>query len=189
MARMTDERLGELYVGTLALVAEHGYEKLTMDQVAEATRSSKATLYRQWGSKSALVVEALRCVGETKPDLPDTGSLRGDLLAMVGHSKHEKHEHDSDLIAAIMHAVRHDAELSEAVRSQILEPGRENIRSVVRRAVERGEVAADCPGLDFVDYVFIAPVVLHHLLEGDEPSTDFLRRYIEGALLPALGIH
>ena len=189
MARMTDERLGELYLGTLALVAEHGYEKLTMDQIAEATRSSKATLYRQWGSKSALVVEALRCVGEMKPDLPDTGSLRGDLLAMIDQAEDESHEHDGDLIAAIMHAVRHDAELGEAVRARILEPGRENIHAVVRRAVERGEVAPECPGLDFVDYVFIAPVVVHHLLEGAEPSADFLRRYVEGALLPALGIH
>ncbi|KQX73945.1 hypothetical protein ASD10_01355 [Aeromicrobium sp. Root472D3] len=189
MARMTDERLSELYVGTLALVAEHGYEKLTMDQVAEATRSSKATLYRQWGSKSALVVEALTCVGEIDPEVPDTGSLRGDLHLMVDRGEAKGHEHDADLIAAIMHAVRHDPELGDAVRTQILEPGRESIRAVVRRAVDRGEVAADCPALAFVDYVFIAPIVLHHLLEGDEPSGDFLRSYVDGALLPALGIH
>lgn len=189
MARMNDERLGELYAGTLRLVAEHGYEKLTMDQVAEATRSSKATLYRQWGSKSALVVDALCWLGNFKPEIPDNGTLHGDLIEMLDQSEHEAHEHDADLIAAIMHAVRHDDELGEAVRTQILEPARENIRSVVRRAVDRGEVAADCPGLEFVDYVFIAPIVLHHLLEGDEPSNDFLRRYVEGALLPALGIH
>ncbi len=189
MARMTDERLGELYVGTLALVAEHGYEKLTMDQIAEATRSSKATLYRQWGSKSALVVEALTCVGEMEPDLPDTGSLRGDLHAMIDRGEAKGHEHDADLIAAIMHAVRLDAELGDAVRTQILEPGRENIRAVVQRGVDRGEIAADCPALQFIDYVFIAPIVLHHLLEGDEPSGEFLRTYIDGALLPALGIH
>lgn len=189
MSRMTDERLGELYAGTLGLVAELGYEKLTMDQIAEATRSSKATLYRQWGSKSALVVEAMTCVGEMKPEPPDTGSLRGDLREMVDRNNQQGHEHDADLIGAIMHAVRHDAELAEAVRTQILEPGRASIRAVIDRAVERGEVAADCPGRELVDYVFIAPIVLHQLLEGDEPSTEFMHRYIEGALLPVLGIH
>jgi AcrR family transcriptional regulator len=186
---MNDERLRELYAGTLALVVEHGYEKLTMDQIAEATRSSKATLYRQWGSKSALVVEALTCMGDVEPDLPDTGSLRGDLLRMVDSKESQGHEHDGDLIAAIMHAVRRDAELAEAVRTQIVDPGRAGIRSVVDRAVARGEVAADCPALEFIDYAFTAPVVLHHLFEGTEPSTDFLRRYVEGVLLPALGIH
>ena len=94
-----------------------------MDQIAEATKSSKATLYRQWGSKSALVVEALRCAGETEQEAPDTGSLRGDLLAMVDRAEGE--EHDADLLTAIMHAIRQDDELAEAVRTQILEPGRE----------------------------------------------------------------
>jgi AcrR family transcriptional regulator len=187
--RMSEERLLELYTGTLELVAERGYEKLTMDQIAEATKSSKATIYRQWGSKSALVVEALQCVGDAEPELPDTGSLRGDLMEMVDRKKGRGQEGDADLIAAIMHAVRTDEELAEAVRTQILAPGRERIMTVVQRAVDRGEIAADCPGLVFVDYVFIAPIVLHHLLEGTEPSADFLRRYFDGALLPALGIH
>jgi AcrR family transcriptional regulator len=187
MSRMTAERLAELYLGTLELVAKQGYEKLTMDQIAEATKSSKATLYRQWGSKSALVVDALQSVGEAKHELPDTGTLRGDLMAAIDRPPPD--DHDADLIAAIMHAVREDEELAQAVREQILGPGRARIRAMVQRAVERGEVGADCPALPFVDYVFIAPVVLHHLLEGAEPSTDFIRRYIDGALLPALGIH
>jgi AcrR family transcriptional regulator len=187
MSRMSDDRLVELYTGTLQLVAERGYEKLTMDQIAEATKSSKATLYRQWGSKSALVVESMRCVGDAEQELPDTGTLRGDLMTLV--DRKQDHEHDSDLLAAIMHAVRQDAELAEAVRSQILEPGRERIRAVIQRAVTRGEVAADCPALPFVDYIFIAPIVLHHLIEGEEPAPEFLRRYFDGALLPALGIH
>jgi AcrR family transcriptional regulator len=185
MSRLTDDRLVELYSGTLQLVAARGYDRVTMDQIAESTRSSKATLYRQWGSKSALVVEAIKCVGDHEQELPDTGTLRGDLEVMIGRS--EKQRGDSDLLAAIMHAVRQDEELAEAVRIQLLEPGRDRIRSVIDRAVARGEVAADCPALPFVDYVFIAPIVLHYVLEGDEPSPDFLRRYVNGALLPALG--
>jgi len=187
MSRLTAERLQELYAGTLQLVAERGYDRLTMDQIAEATKSSKATLYRQWGSKSALVVEAMKCVGDHEEEPPDTGTLRGDLMTMVDRA--EGREKDSDLLAAIMHAVRQDPELAEAVRAEILEPGRDRIRSVIARAVDRGEVAADCPALPFVDYVFIAPIVLHHLIEGSEPAPDFLRRYFDGALLPALGIH
>lgn len=187
MSRLSDDRLIELYTGTLQLVAEHGYEKLTMDQIAEATKSSKATLYRQWGSKSALVVEAIRCVGGDDDELPDTGTLRGDLMDLV--DRNEGKEKDPDLLTAIMHAVRDDAELAEAVRTEILEPGRERIRTVIQRSVDRGEIAADCPALPFVDYIFIAPIVLHHLLEGEEPQPEFLRRYFDGALLPALGIH
>lgn len=187
MSRLTEDRLVELYTGTLQLVSEHGYDKLTMDQIAEATKSSKATLYRQWGSKSALVVEAMRCVGGDEEDLPDTGALRDDLMELVGRDV--ARGRDPDLLTAIMHATRQDEELAATVRTEILEPGRDRIRTLIQRAVDRGEVAADCPALPFVDYVFIAPIVLHHLIEGEEPSPEFLRRYFEGALLPALGIH
>ena len=187
MSRLTAERFEELYLGTLKLVAEHGYDKLTMDQIAEATKSSKATLYRQWGSKSALVVEALKCLGDHEEELPDTGTLRGDLMQLIDRS--ENKNDDPDVLTAIMHAVRQDDELAEAVRTQILDPGRERINAVVQRAVDRGEIARDCPALPFVDYIFIAPIILHHLIEGEEPAPEFLRRYFDGALLPALGIH
>jgi len=187
MSRLTEDRLVELFTGTLQLVAERGYDNVTMDQIAESTKSSKATLYRQWGSKSALVVEAMRCVGGVEDDLPDTGTLRGDLMATIDRNEH--HTKDPELLSAILHAVRQDEELADAVRTQILEPGRDRIRTVIGRAVDRGEVAADCPALPFVDYVFIAPIILHHLIEGSEPESEFLRRYFDGVLLPALGIH
>ena len=119
MSRLTEERLNELYTGTLELVAEHGYDKLTMDQIAEATKSSKATLYRQWGSKATLVVEALQYCGGPEPELPDTGTLRGDLKAMSLH-KGGQDEHDSELITAIIHAMKQNDELAEAVRTQQL---------------------------------------------------------------------
>jgi AcrR family transcriptional regulator len=188
MSRLSAERLDELYQSTLSLVAEHGYDNVTMDQIAEATHSSKATLYRQWGGKSALVVDALMCVSGDKQVLPDTGTLRGDLMAIVDQTQ-AKTQHDVELISAIMHAVRSDEELGHAVREQIIRPARDQIRGLVQRAVDRGEVATDCPALDFVDYLFISPVVLHSLLEGEESSPDFLRRYFDGALLPALGFH
>jgi AcrR family transcriptional regulator len=188
MSRMTTERLEELYVGTLALVAEHGYDKLTMDQIAEATRSSKATLYRQWGSKAALVVEALRCTGQIDDEFPDTGTIRGDLEAMARHDKgHDKG--DSDLITAIMHAMRTNEELAAAVRTEILGPARGRIATMLRKAVDRGEIAADNPALPFADLLFMSPMLLHIVLEGTEPEAEYLHRYFEGVVLPALGIH
>lgn len=188
MSRLSAERLNELYVGTLGLVAEHGYDKLTMDQIAEATRSSKATLYRQWGSKASLVVEALRCTGQVEDEIPDTGTLRGDLLAIADRDKH-KNKDDAKLITAIMHAMRTNEELASAVRAEILDPALGRIGTMVRRAVDRGEIAADSPALPFMDLLLMAPVVLNALIEGAEPDPDYLHRYFEGVILPALGIH
>lgn len=187
MSRMSQERLNELYVGTLALVAEHGYDKLTMDQIAVATKSSKATLYRQWGGKTGLVVEALKCNAGTHEDLPDTGSLRGDLLHSTAY-KTVGDEDEAQLIIAIMHAMKQDSELAEAVRSQVIEPGRARIDLMLQRAVDRGEIAPDCPALAFADLLFMAPFVLSPVLGDASPDAAYITAYNEAVILPALGI-
>lgn len=81
-SRITPEREAELYTAVLDLLREVGYDALTMDAVAARTKSSKATLYRQWGGKAELVAKAIR---HQKPSAVgvDTGSLRGDFHAMV----------------------------------------------------------------------------------------------------------
>ncbi len=187
MSRLSVERLNELYSGTLALVAEHGYDRLTMDQIAEATKSSKATLYRQWGSKTALIIEALRCNGPGEEEIADTGTLRGDLLALADHDA-AKNKADSDLIIAIMHAMRTNQELSDALQTEVLEPALDRVRVMIQRAIDRGEVPADNPALPFVNLLLMAPIVLTALLEGSDPDPNYLDRYFEGVVLPALGI-
>src|SRR5271165_3463260 len=66
------------------LVAEIGYERVTVDAIAARARASKATMYRKWPGKAELVADALRRQAEGQSaELPDTGSARGDLLWIV----------------------------------------------------------------------------------------------------------
>src|SRR6187402_3084695 len=70
----------------LDVLAEAGYDGMTVDMVAARAKAGKATLYRRWPSKSELVLDALACMKrvETDPEkLPNTGTLRGDLIAMI----------------------------------------------------------------------------------------------------------
>lgn len=190
MSRMTDGRRSELHEGVLTLLAEHGYDNVTMDQIAEHTRSSKATLYRQWGSKTALVVEAITCLGDVEGALPDTGSLREDLHEMIRRRPRPEDGHlSADLITAMLNAMRTDDELAAAVRRDIVGAALTDFATVVDRAVERGEVAADNPARDLIGLTLLSPFVLHHVVHGTEPSDDDLFRQIDAVVLPALGIH
>ena len=186
MSRMTPERLEELYLGTLALVAEHGFDNVTMDQIATATKSSKATLYRQWGSKAALVAEALQRTSKME-ELPNTGTLRGDLQEMFA-LREKNRGNGAELMGAIMHAMKQDPELGAAVRKQILQPVHDRIGTLLDRATARGEIAADSPAIAHINLALLAPFVLQEVLTSVEPDAAFLYSYIDGLILPALGI-
>ena len=79
-----DAREQAILDAAIDLVAEIGYDAMSIEAVAARAKSSKATIYRRWPGKAELVAEAMRRRSEpVLEDLPDTGSLRGDLLALV----------------------------------------------------------------------------------------------------------
>ncbi|MFI8928663.1 TetR/AcrR family transcriptional regulator [Streptomyces sp. NPDC053474] len=187
-SRISPERAAELYEAVLDLLREVGYENLTMDAVATRTRSSKATLYRQWGGKPELVARALR---HNKPaslaDI-DTGSLRGDLMRMATLQDDCKMERDHALMRGLFHAIHGNPELHQALRQLLIEPELTGLDAMLRRAVERGEVAADNPALEYVIHMLVGGFAARELIEERTVDQEFLITYIDAVILPALGV-
>jgi len=72
------------------LVNESSYESVTMDAVAARAKASKATIYRRWANKDDLLIDALQRVFDERSDaLPDTGTLRNDLLTRINQQTRE----------------------------------------------------------------------------------------------------
>jgi AcrR family transcriptional regulator len=187
-SRITPEREAELYEAVLDLLREVGYDALTMDAVAARTRSSKATLYRQWGGKAELVVKALRHSKPGKIDEIDTGSLRGDLHALVAREDDCTMEQNSALMRGVAMAMHHNEDLRQAFRGQLIEPEMAAFRGVLQRAVDRGEVRPDCPALDFLVHMLVGGFVTRALIDNQPPTQAFLTSYIDAVVLPALGV-
>jgi AcrR family transcriptional regulator len=82
-SRFPEQRRLEVVEVTLQLVIEHGYEETTMEAIAAATSSSKATLYRQWRTKAALVADVVKRLSGIQVATIDTGALVGDLTALM----------------------------------------------------------------------------------------------------------
>ena len=187
-SRITPEREAELYGAVLDLLREVGYDALTMDAVAARTRSSKATLYRQWGGKAELVVRAIK---HTKPDHAegiDTGSLRGDLHASIRLDDDCTIEKNSSLMRGVAMAMHSNPDLRRAFRAQLVEPEMTGFNLMIRRAIERGEVREDCPALEFVVHMMVGGFATKALLEDEPPTQAFLVSYIDAVVLPALGV-
>ncbi len=173
---------------TLELLAESGYDQLTMDAVAGRARCSKATIYRRWPGKAELVVAAVRRhAGDQVPAVPDTGTLRGDLLAAMAAMRASLAGQDADLLLGLMLATRHDSELANVVRNQVLGSKRQVFGAAVARAVARGEVPVTA------DHALLAEIgsamLLSRLLVTGEPLDDaFTAHLVDKVLLPVLHV-
>ncbi|MFJ8947311.1 TetR/AcrR family transcriptional regulator [Streptomyces sp. NPDC102395] len=186
-SRITPERAAELYEAVLDLLREVGYDALTMDAVAARTRSSKATLYRQWGGKAELVVMALRHDKPGSADEIDTGSLRGDLHTLVTREDDCAMERNTALMRGVAMAIHNDAELRQVFREQLVEPATAAFGRVLQRAVDRGEIRADCPALDFLIPMLVGAFATRALLDDQPPTQAYLKSYMDAVVLPALG--
>ncbi|MCX4827561.1 TetR/AcrR family transcriptional regulator [Streptomyces sp. NBC_00006] len=184
-SRITPEREAELYGAVLELLREVGYDALTMDAVATRTRSSKATLYRQWGGKAELVVKALR---SQKPhfDVVDTGSLRGDLHAMAVREDDCHMEQNSALMRGLMVAVHANPDLLAAFKEWIVAPEVSGLDRMLRRAVDRGEIRADNPALGYALHMLVGAFATRTLIDEEPPTQEYLVSYIDAVVLPAL---
>ena len=183
--RVEGGREEEILDATVAVVAELGYDRLTMDAVATAAKASKATLYRRWSTKAELVVDAIsRAKGCPMPEEVDTGSLRGDLVSMACGEGGFTDELPMSVIAGLLTALHRDDELQKAFRERFLAPRQALTNKVYERAVRRGEIA---PGVD-VDLlsVTLPAVIIHHAyILGVEPTDDLILRVIDNVILPA----
>ena len=166
----------------LELLAEIGYDRLTIDAVAARAHASKVTIYRRWSGKAELIVDALSCLKES-PQVPDTGSLRGDLEAIAHGSTSTDNRFDAQLMMGLITALARDAELRQVFRERLMDPSKEGLKQVFERAVARGEVPED-RNLDLLLSLFPA-LVIHHLLTfGEIPEAQFAEQVMNDVLLP-----
>jgi AcrR family transcriptional regulator len=185
-SRLSPERERELLDTALALVRERGYDAVTIDDIAEATRSSAATLYRRWDSKAKLIISAIQV---TKPESAadiDTGSLRGDLLGVAARAVGpiRLREPGTASMTGLARDALLDPELMRAMRDILVEPEVEVLRRVLERHAEAGLIDPGSPVLDIVDRLVFGPLLFEQLFAGDEPGLP--ERIVDEVLLPLL---
>ncbi|WP_049564688.1 TetR/AcrR family transcriptional regulator [Streptomyces sp. SBT349] len=183
--RMTPDREAEVLSAVVESLRETGYEALTMDAVAARARCGKATLYRQWHGKHELVAAALLAHRPLPADAIDTGSLRGDLHTMFARVSEQARE-DTALMAGLARATLEDPQLARALRQTLVEPEIREFTAFIDRAVERGELARRPAAMAFLPQMLFATVLSRPLFEDEYADAQYLFRFLDSALLPAL---
>jgi AcrR family transcriptional regulator len=173
----------------LAGVSEQGYDRLSMDDIASRAGVGKAAIYRRWPTKAVVVADAIahwrRRLGAVEP--PNTGSLRGDIEALVAAVPDLNATELSTIqvIVGVATAAMHNPVLAAALDDLVLAIPRQVVRAVLDQAANRGEIPAG-RDLSLVPDVALGLNVLR-VMTGRPIDRVYVRRVLEDVILPITG--
>ena len=182
--RPRDARCDEAILrATLEMLGEGGAGNLSIDGVAARAGVGKATIYRRWSSKEALLLEALSTDTNAIAS-PDSGTLRGDLeLYFDDLVERLRQNQNSDVLPHLIEAACYDAEVRNSL-DEYLSSRQQPLRQLLQRAQERGEIAARID-LSVVVDVLVGPVIYRRLMTRDRIDGVFVRKLLDIVLTPA----
>ena len=168
-----------ILAATLDLLASRGLAAMSIEEVAARAGVGKATIYRRWPSKGLLALDAFVTSFREQQPLPDTGTLRGDLIAaLTTWVQAVTQTSMGPMLTGLIAEAQHDPSLRAAWRERVLEPLRSQHRIMLDRAIDRGEIPATVDREVVLDLFFGA--AQHRLLLGHLPLTDdFIREVVD----------
>ena len=171
----------------LAELREHGYSQTNMNDIAARAGVGKAAIYRRWSSKAALMADALVY---WRPDLltddaPNTGSLKGDLDAIVERTaRNDDTLISNELVLRVALEATRDPELASVLDELMVFKGRRRMTTILDQAIQRGEASEQ-------DWSLVADVLtamaLMRVISGQALDAAYVRDVIDALILPAVG--
>ena len=160
-----------ILTATLDLLASRGLAAMSIEEIAARAGVGKATIYRRWPSKGLLALDAFVASFQAQQPLPDTGTLRGDMIAALTlWVRAVTQTPMGGMLTGLIAEAQHDPSLRAAWRERVLEPLRSQHRIILDRAIARGEIPATVDREVVLDLFFGA--AQHRLLLGHLPLSD-----------------
>jgi AcrR family transcriptional regulator len=153
----------------LELCREQGLAKTTMEEIAKRAGVGKQTIYRWWGSKAAVVEEALNEQVGSATSFPDTGDLRADLYTQMSSVASLFVMAEFTPYVSLIAAAQDDPDLAKSVRENIIEPRVKACRDRLRHAQQQGQLRRDVDLDDVVELLY-APLYYRLLLHTRPPT-------------------
>jgi AcrR family transcriptional regulator len=174
--RPRSERAREAILSSTLLFLEdwrNSFADLTIEHVAEAAEVGKATVYRWWPTKAALVADAFAGSVTKKLHFPDTGSVARDMNLQMRQLVKILRSRRGNVVSALLGAGQSDSTLLAAFRERFLKPRRAEAYATLRRGIERGELSASLD-LDLLLDALYGPIYMRFLIRHDPLSPEFV---------------
>lgn len=174
-----------IFDAVLAELDAVGYDAMTMEGVAARAHTGKAALYRRWPSKQELVIDALQCQLPPCGDAPGTGSVRGDLLVLLGGMAAMLSSPSGAATQSVMGNLKRNPHIAEAVHERVIAPRQRLMMAALRQGATRGEVRADAVS-PLVATVGPSMIIHKFMTEGPPVTQKTVEAIIDEVILPML---
>jgi AcrR family transcriptional regulator len=162
----------------LDLMDETAFAQVTAEAIAERAGASKATVYRWWPNKAAVVIEAFREATESELPLRETGSLRADLTNQVRNFARVLSGRGGRMLRSFIVAARSDPDVAAAFRSIWSDPRRTEAKKMLRQKQVSGQLRKGAD-LDLVLDSLYGPLYYRFLVKNELPSQKYAEALAE----------
>jgi AcrR family transcriptional regulator len=160
---------------TLKILGKNGFSDFKIEEVAARASVGKATVYRWWPNKGALIADAFASSTTRKLRFPDTGSVYSDMSQQMRQLIKVFRSRRGRIVSAILAAGQSDKDLIEAFRERFLWPRRREAYATLRRGIERGELRRDLDPDLLLDSLY-GPIYMRFLIQHDRLTPEFVDR-------------
>lgn len=174
-------RVAAIHSATLSLLTEHGYDALTVEAVAARAGVNKTTLYRTWATKDEIFADALLHAPELTFDIPDTGTLRGDLIAFGQEVNRLVAQDATRRIITTLLAALPDRPATAGAARTFFADRLQREQAIFDRAVARGELSSGADSAMIVDLI-AGNLWLHTLARMNTADGAYIERVVDFVL-------
>lgn len=159
------------------LLLENGFGAVTIEKIADRAGVSKATIYKWWPNKAAVIMDAFFDAAVVRLPVPDTGSVISDMIIQVNNLANFLLSQEGKVINEIIAEGQSDLKLAETYRTMYFKPRRLDSRYILERGISRGELNKDLDIELVMDLIF-GPLFYRLLITGDEINKDFVEHIV-----------
>ncbi|WP_411681824.1 TetR/AcrR family transcriptional regulator [Clostridium thailandense] len=159
------------------LLLEKGFGTVTIEKIAEKAGVSKATIYKWWPNKAAVIMDGFFDAAVVRLPIPDTGSTINDMIIQVNNLSKFLVSREGRVINEIIAEGQYDQKLAKTYRTIYFRPRRLDSRYILERGISRGELKEDLDIELIIDLIF-GPLFYRLLITGDVVDEDFIKKLV-----------
>ncbi len=162
------------------LLLESGFKAVTVDKIADRAKVSKATIYKWWPNKAAVVMDGFLSAAAARLPVPDTGSALNDILTHATSLASFLISREGTIINELVGEGQFDSKLAEEYRARYFQPRRQQAKQLLEKGMKRGELKENLDVELSIDLIY-GPIFYRLLVTGEKLDDSYVHDLVINA--------